>query len=155
MRDGMMSQLTFFNEEIIRKEYEINDIAYDIKRVESKYRELDMSKDREYYEKKIETSIKNIRSLLGTCHKNTDTLIVKEICSSLVGLYNGLVKQEFNLSTYLDWHDAKEYIEKQQLKLDECKNQRCRLVRKKAIVEYLHSNLTDDILDDFMKLIKG
>jgi hypothetical protein len=29
-----------------------------------------------------------------------------------------------------------------------------KLVRLKAIVEFLHSNLTDEILDEFMKIIE-
>jgi hypothetical protein len=40
------------------------------------------------------------------------------------------------------------------LRLDKFIKERSKLVRMKGIVEYLHSNLTDEILDEFMKIIE-
>jgi hypothetical protein len=154
MRERVASQLNFFNGEILRHEEMINRITHNIRRMESQFRNLDLKKDLNYYENISRIKLDAIREILRSYQNNTCDGFVRLLCDRFFDAFSELSENESLVSVYVQFQRDKEVIEKKKLELQEHVKGREKYLRLREINEYLHSNVTDEIIDEFMKLCK-
>jgi hypothetical protein len=152
MRVKLTDFANFFSTEIVALEQNINSITHGIQNVESKYKDLDLTKDISEYENTGNRIVENIRSIFNTYHSKVSDNDVKFLCNLLATQHHELKQNESCIALYHDYESKKKRIEDAKMRLDNYVKERQRVLKLREINEYLNA-VPHELLEEFFQMM--